>query len=210
MILAMLGSKLVEGANQRGVEKKQMALAQHKDIYAKDRAAKAQAMIDQYINRNGVDARKAENESIRSELTDNLQKTVGVVDKFSPAPIVDGKLTPGYTNRVAANNASNATKIGDAIRQMAEIGSPARRSFNDSTQFGRSSIEAGANYDAASRVGSAYDTMISSVRPNPWLSLLSQGLQGYAMGKAMGAGGGVKPEQPPAPVEDRIVPRLRT
>lgn len=207
--VAMAAGTLLQGNAQRRVEKKQQALINESDAYKKGKVANANAAIDAYLKRLNPADRDAEKMVVREELTKNLQDTVGAVEKFSAPQVTEGKLSKAFADRVGTNRAANADRIGRTIEQLAIIGTPAQTGMRDATAFGRSALEAGANYDSANRVGAAYENAASKVTARPLEMLIAQGLQGYGIGKMMGGKPGVKPEQLPAPVEDRTFSGLK-
>lgn len=195
-IAALIGGKLLEGQAQRGVAKKQMNIARLRDADAKERQARATQAIERYLSRQEMPARDAERIAVRDEMRSNLSDSVGAVEKFSEQPVIQGKTSDAYAQRVAGNAASNAERVRRAIEQLATIGTPGESARRDSVALGRSALDVGGEQDAIRNLDQAYGNMIENVRPNGLLMLASQALQGYGMGQFMK--GGATAAQPAA------------
>lgn len=189
-VAALIGGKLLEGEAQRKVAKKQMNIAMMRDTDAKARQARATEAIERYLKRGEIPERDAERLAVRDEMRKNLSDSVGAVEKFSEQPIVQGKTSDAYAQRVAGNAASNTERVKRAIEQLATIGTPSETARRDSVALGRSALDVGAEQDAIRNLDPIYGNMIENVRPNGLLMLASQALQGYGMGQMMGGAGG--------------------
>jgi len=191
-ILALLASAAVKANAANEVEKRQNDLARLNADYSKDRSDKALAEARKYFDRLKPESREAQSTQAKAELTQNLQDTVGAIEKFAPPQVTQGRVSDAYTKRVASGGSDNTKRLNDAIARLSVIGAPAQVSLDDQSRFGQAALAGSGHYDAASSVADAYQNAIARVRPNPLKQMLAEGLDAYGvLGGNRSAGTGI-------------------
>lgn len=181
IIASSFGAKYY--ADQQAQDRQQ-ALANAMRNYQQIKARNTEQAINNLVSQQTPTARTTDMNQAIADRVASSNNLVSQVAASNPSQI-EGKLSNDYKQSQASTADSVAAKTKRAIEQLATMGAPGDVQSQFGIRFGRAAGNVDANNAAIDRVGQAYRTDISNVRPDPLLSTL--GDVGLAVGGAMGA-----------------------
>lgn len=168
-------SALSQFAAQRGVEKKQRALAEAMRQYGLVKAGEQEAATRGYIDTITPEARAAQIAGAQGEARQSIEQTVADAVKAQPTDAgFGGKVSADYANARAAATQDTAEKIKRAIEQLAVGATTGKLATADDLRLQRAASELRAAGTASRNVGDQYVSAIQTVRPSSGLTALGQ------------------------------------
>jgi hypothetical protein len=186
-IALALGSALVGEAGNQDLEQRRRKIAKRMDEFQGEKARQGQQSIEKFIAQIDPARRAAESSDIRGELQRGLESSVGASAALSKPDNFAGKVTENYTGRRASNEATTKERLRRAMEQLAVIGTPAERNMRTGFALSDATSGVGAANSSIASTGRAYTRAADSLRPDPFLSFVSQALGGVSR-----AGSGVR------------------
>lgn len=196
-IAAMLASAALQAKAQSDAASKQQRLAMESRQRAMQAQNQATDVAMKRVQEFDPTVRKAQQDEIQTQLTDQYQKAAEGTP-ITAQGVQVGQTLPGGTADYLAAKGRETAKAAESNRQLAalfgRIGSAGQLRRNEATAIGDTAGQIG-------RIGTGADNMsqidqigINSVQPSLGLTLAGQALGAYGMGRA--ATSGLAPKAP--------------
>lgn len=158
------------------------------DAYQRGKSRESMAATEQMLEKQTPEARSTELADVTRDREASLRDTVGAAQAFD-APATAGKTSADFQRAQEAQAQSSSERIRRAIEQLATMGAPGEQKLKHQLRFGRAAGVVDASNQASESVGQAYMNDIRNVRPDPFLSLLSDIGMGVGTGMALAPAG---------------------
>jgi hypothetical protein len=197
-VLMAVGSYLLNSAAQGSAQRKQDNLAQQMRQFDLTKTKASTDAINKFLDSAKPEARAQDMAQGKADTTANLNDAIGTSQAYLKPSNFQGKVTSSYADRAGSDAASAGQRIKAAIDQLSTINAPHRQNFDQSLRYGLAAGDVDAANSGMRDVNQAFQTDMSNVRPDPFLSLASQVLSGVNMASSLGAfkglGGGAPSE----------------
>lgn len=184
-----VGSAALQSRAAEKQAKRQQELADQMNSYRLMKAREGEAATTKFLDTEAPEQRAVEMSATQGALASNLEKSVGAQQAFETPQNFAGKVSEGYGQRVASNEAATSDRLKRSIQQLAAIGAPGQRDLTRSLRLGEAAGGVGSANSAAGNVSNSYLTGINNTGADPFLMLASQLAAGAGRGVALKKGG---------------------
>lgn len=172
---------------QQKQEKRQQSIADQMTAYKLSKARETEAATNKFLDTQVPEARAATTAAAQQEIAHSLDQSIGAAQAFEKPETFAGKVSPDYTSRKAANDATLSTRLRSIVNNLSTMGAPARRDFDTQLKLGQASGDVASANSAVNSVSPYFDREFERVGkegPDPFLDFASQLAAGVGVGLA--------------------------